>query len=198
MGYTALAHLRHFMATRDDYVRFAELFPLPTSLNLFGQDEHDRWLVVAHAMLLRKYFSGFDGDHSTGDNLALHKVIRSLRKCVTDPELSDDDWDSMEANVRLLEQMTIYNNNGKDIPEKQIMEDELYSRYLHGNPSAWNRRDPSPHAHDHATFSATHGRSTRMLNVAELIQQYVDDGDLTLDPVPTDVGHAEDTAPAKE
>jgi len=178
--HSPVERLQHFLETVGEYEQFSVVFPLPLKL-VFGQPEHDRWTVIAHAMMLRKYFSGHPTKSSSGDALSLNSIIRALRETISDPSIPSEDWDWMEVNVKVLHSTTRYLIQGEDRPEQQIMEEELYSRYLHGEAGKRRRRIDSQVFADQALWKMTHNRSSRLHSVAALIRQKIDAGLLDVD-----------------
>ena len=169
--------LRHFLDSVEDYERFEAALPLSRRFNELDRPELEIWLVVAHAMMLRKYFSGNHDDANNGDDLALQKVMTALQSAVIDPAV---DWQSVIANVRRVSGGAMYIVGKTATDENAVMEDHLYSRYLHGDI----KRRPTvkktvSHA-DHAMWLATIGRRDRMMKAAELVRHYVRSGDLVL------------------
>jgi hypothetical protein len=175
-----IERLQHFLETVDECEQFSAVFPLPLKL-VFGQPERNRWTVIAHAMMLRKYFSGHPAKLTSGDALSLNAIIRALRESISDPSISSQDWDWMEMNAKVLQSTTRYLIQGEDRPEQQIMEDELYSRYLHGEANKRRRRIGSQVFADEALWKMTHNRASRTNSVAALVRQKIDGGLLNLD-----------------
>lgn len=175
-----LDHLKHFMHTVDDYEQFSVALPLPAKLAMVGRNDTDRWVLVAHAMMLRKYYSGDPKKPESGDDLNLNAVIRSLRQIVNDPAISSAEWDRMEANAKTINDGAVYVVNGEKKSEYDILDMEIYSRYLHGNPAKWRKRSTSEHAVEHALWRATNARSRRFGYVAALVREQVKKGNLHL------------------
>jgi hypothetical protein len=172
--------LHHFLETADDYVEFSACFPLPLKL-VVGQPERDRWTVVAHAMMLRKYFSGDPSKPGSGDALNLTAVIHALRESLHDSSISDEEWNRVEAKVRITESTTRFMIQGVERPAHQILEEELYSRYLHGEAGKRRRRSDSQSFADHALWRITHDRSVRVQRVAAVVRDKVRAGLVTLE-----------------
>lgn len=170
------------MATVEDYEQFRAALPLPHSINLFGQNEVDRWFVVAHAMMLRKYFSGDLGQPESGDHLNLNAVVRALRIVYTDETVTPGMWEAMEDNSKRIVESVKYEIEGVEIPEATIISNELYARYLHGNPSKWRSRIKFRSTVDQALLRGTNARAWRVAMLADLIRESVRDGVMTLDP----------------
>jgi hypothetical protein len=166
--------LTHFLATVDDYRRFNAALPLPQTINLFGQPEFDRWTVVAHAMMLRKYFSGDPNQPKHGDHLNLNAVVRALRELSTDAEISDESWDGMENHAKSILPIALYFVGGVEMSAEDIARDEIYSRYLHGNPVKWGRRVTSAPVVDQALFYWASIRSSRLLSLESLVREQFD------------------------
>lgn len=173
----AQSHVRQFMSTVDDLERFAGLYPIPTSTNLLyghGDNDEARWIVIMHALMLRKYFA-------PDDELNLSGVAKSLEACTVedDDELTQDDWQLLQANVAKLATSStiIVGPDGVQHTESDVLRDELYGRYLHGDFSKWEHTQHMEERHsDHLIMSATLNRFWRVQKFAQFIRVGVRDG----------------------
>ena len=177
----ALSHVRHFMSTIDDLERFARLYPIPTSTNVVtghGDDDHARWVVITHALLLRKYFA-------PRDKLLLTRVAQSLQACSEgDHGMTSEDWVLLQENVAKIATNTtvIVGPDGVKHTEHDVLTNELYGRYLHGDYDKWlgTQRIKQPHA-DSMIMTATLSRLWRVQKFVEYVRVGIDKGYLDLD-----------------
>ena len=130
---TPQEHIGHFLSTVDDYDRMALLHPLPNELNVLGHEDDDaqRWVVVFHAILLRKYFQ-------PKDPLLLSRVVASLRRCVVKSDYSATEWDELEEDVAIVRNTSLHHGSGKPHTEAELLRNQLYGRYLHGDYDKWS------------------------------------------------------------
>lgn len=176
------SHVRQFISTVDDLERFAALYPIPTSTNLiYGHGDNDgaRWIVIMHALMLRKYFAD-------GDELNLSGVAESLQQITAenDHEMTPDDWDLIRANVAKLatNSTVIVGPDGVQQTESEVLRDELYGRYLHGDYGKWlHAQHMSQYHSDHMIMTATLNRLWRVQNFAKFIRVGVRDGMVSYD-----------------
>lgn len=171
------SHIRHFMSTVGDLERFAALYPIPTSTNFFnghGDNDESRWIVVMHALMLRKYFAD-------DDELNLSRVAKSLQHCTSeaDDEMTPDDWELIRANVAKLatNSTVIVGPDGVEQTESEVLRDELYGRYLHGDFGKWLHTQHMEQRHsDDMIMSATLNGLWRVQQFARFIRVGVRDG----------------------
>lgn len=170
------------MSTVGDLERFAALYPISTSTNLFwghGDDDNARWVVIMHALMLRKYFA-------PEDELNLSGVAESLQKCAEGSahELTTADWELLRENVAKLATNTtvIVGPDGVQHTESEVLRDELYGRYLHGDYGKWLHTQHMEQGHaDSMIQSATLNRLWRVQKFAEFVQVGIDKGYVNLD-----------------
>jgi hypothetical protein len=173
---TPQEHVRHFLATVDDYESMAEIFPLGPDINVFGhRDDHERrWIVAFHAMMLRKYFQ-------SGDALLLKSVVGSLRQCVVKLDLSPDEWASW-LTIGDIRNITVYQHGfGKPYGEVELLKVQLYGRYLHGDYEKWAEvQRIGDGGSDTAVFTAVGGMACRVVSLVEFIRGGIDEGAVEL------------------
>jgi|GEM_PF-4495611 len=162
------------MSTIEDYQRLETAHPISGGLDLAqaADDDPQRWRIILHGMILRKYFA-------PRDHLNLTEVIRSLRALAPDT-LPDAAWDELQQEVLILESSGEFSfNDQKPRTEMTILEHELYGRYLHGDYGKWALR-----AHDSmndlALYLAVVNQATRVAGVAGLVRQFESRGQLAL------------------
>lgn len=169
----AQAKVGHFMATMDDYDRLEAAFPLPRTINWIGHrdDEHNRWVVVMHALMLRKYFQKDDG-------LQLHTVVEAAHKSVVKDDYPQSEWDAWVKDGEVFQTTTIYNlPDGKVFNESEMLRYYLYGRYLHGDYDKWMQTERTPtSASDGALWRATHDRAARVRELQEIVRAGVEAG----------------------
>jgi len=164
----------HFLATVEDYERLQRTFPLPTELSLTGHGDDDpaRWIVILHALLLRKYFAG--------DELQLKEVAKALRKCVVKNDYPEHEWEEIFENVGKYQTTTIYGDD--QLTETEVFTHYLYGRYLHGDFGKWVATEGKGMSlPDDANWKATHARSRRVLLLAEHIRSGIEEGAVVLE-----------------
>jgi len=164
----------HFMATVDDYERLEAAYPMPKTINWVGHrdDEANRWIVVMHALMLRKYFQ-------PGDKLQLSVVVPAVHACVVKNDYPQQEWDDWEREAEVFETKTLYNFGPDQYNESQLLEHHLYGRYLHGDYGKWMTTEGTPmSASDGGLWSATHARRIRVCELAAIVRGGVEDGAL--------------------
>lgn len=175
---SARDRVRHFLATVEDYRQLETTFPVGNSLNIFGHgdDADSRWKVVLHAMLLRKYFA-------PRDSLNLKKVVTSLRRCVVAEDYPESEWADLLANVTVIQSgsMIVFNSGGPAWNENQLLEVQLYGRYLHGDFAKWTGTQQAGDAgSDSSVFFATINRAERVKNLADWIGSGIERGSVVV------------------
>jgi hypothetical protein len=170
-----LARLRHFMATVEDYRRLEIAHPLGDGINVFGHrdDDAQRWRVILHGAILRKYFA-------PKDRLYLVEVVRALRASVPTDSYPEDEWDRWETEITAIRSVTVHQY--QDQPsrgEMEILRHELYGRFLHGDYGKWERSEPD-FATDSGVFWAVTHQVDRLNQLAGLLGDFEDRGLLVL------------------
>ena len=169
-------HIEHFMSSVRDYEDLNTALPLPKTLQVLSpMPEGDRWVLILHAMMLRKYFVS---DERSTERLRLSEVARSLRACARGDALTHN-WDLIIANIALLEPSMEYARDGNIRSEHDVVFDHLYGRYLHGDYDKWQRTG-TPGDEDLPLWMATKNRAARLMMVAQLVRLLQRDG--VLDP----------------
>lgn len=177
---TPQEHVRHFLSTVEDLERLSETFPISASINLFGHREDDdaRWRVIMHALLLRKYFQD-------RDDLNLSEVAKSVRACVVKNDVSVEEWEALEVNVAELQNFSIsvYGAERHQYDDGQILKNELYGRYLHGDYRKWEHTQRVGNRSDNQMLTATLNRLFRVQRFAEFVRDGVKDGSLNIEKI---------------
>lgn len=129
-------HLQHFLDSAADYENLQDSLPLPREADGFTpMSDTERWIVVLHAMVLRKYFVP---DKPGSEQLRLSAVARSLRTCYRGDALTHD-WDAIVENIAVLDPLMEYVRDGSTRSEQEVATDRLYGRHLHGDYDKWQR-----------------------------------------------------------
>lgn len=124
-----------------------------------------------YALLLRKYFQ----EH---DDLNLSKVARSVRLCSVTDKLTSDEWKDLEENVAELGNSTtaIYGDDTQPYDEGQILKNELYGRFLHGDFGKWQHTQRVGNRADNQVLMATLNRLHRVQRFTEFVRQGIREG----------------------
>ncbi|WP_058726362.1 hypothetical protein [Curtobacterium luteum] len=172
---TAADRVQHFLATVSDYERLNVAMPIGRSINLLGHsDEAERWKVVTHALLLRKYFA-------KTDNLYLTEVVRAARACVVGEDLPARTWNEMEQNVAVMQGGfgSSFGDSPKVYQDDELLMAQLYGRFLHGDFGKWQTSEMAgDRGSDTAVFHATVNRADRVLKLARWLRQGAEEGHL--------------------
>lgn len=169
---TPEAHIRHFLSTVEDYERLAALFPIGDSINILGlgDDDERRWQIVLHAVMLRKYFQ-------KDDRLFLPRVLTSLRQCVIGDDPTEEQWAELIDSVGVQPAGPAVSFVGsKGYNSIDVMENELYGRFLHGDYGKWLHTQTAARIADTQLMSAASALAHRVLRVAQWIRVGVRDG----------------------
>lgn len=175
---TPQERVQQFLATVEDYEGLESAIPLGNSINHtgHGDDNVTRWHVALHAMTLRKYFA-------RKDRLFLPRVVAALQECVVKDDLQPSEWKAISENVHLIEEMSLFwIDEGPRYSESQLLEAQLYGRYLHGDFEKWKvTRAAQDRLSDQAVFMATVSRASRVIRLAEFIRDGIQDTSVELD-----------------
>lgn len=171
------AHLRHFLATVDDYESLASTYKMPESINLLGhgEDTASRWVVVMHSLLLRKYFA-------PTDKLYLPTVVESVRACVVTDDFPPSEWYKLGSYLQSRpDGPAIAYRGTRAFTAADVWTVELYGRYLHGDYEKWQSAVAAgERITDTQLYSAAVESGRRVLAVAGLVRGGLEAGAISL------------------
>jgi hypothetical protein len=167
-------HLRLFLASVADYERLDAAYPLANELHHrgHGDDEQRRWQVVLHAAVLRKYFA-------PNDTLFIGAVLRSLRSCLIPIwDWTDADWEeAFEYGPQIADTAQVAIGDQAPLGESDILRDELYGRFLHGDHKKWIATTARPtRVIDNGVFFATVHQKFRLYDTVRFVREMSDGG----------------------